>query len=147
MSTNYYLRNRKEYIYHREEMNKRNQVINVFLNQLKEWNAAEENIYDVQFRIESLTNVGYEEIHIGKRSGGWKPLFEKQPQFKSVKELKDFYAKNEDVYEIVDEYGTVHTWEELKNELIDWPGEKENGDRSDNYRDAEGYVWAEYQFS
>ncbi|MCM3274197.1 hypothetical protein [Paenibacillus elgii] len=148
MSTNYYLRNQEEYSNHKTIMEERNRMIEQIMKQLQEWNTAEDDLYDIKFRIENVANVGYEEFHIGKRSRGWKPLFEKQKgMFTSVKELKEFYVANANKYEIVDEYGTVLTWDELKKELIDWNGERENGDRSDNYTDSEGYTWARYQFS
>lgn len=151
MGTNYYFRNKEEYNNRKTIMDVRNKMINNIMTTLESWNAAGENLYDIQFRIENVANVGYEEIHIGKRSSGWKPLFRKQDQYSNVDQLQEFYESNSEEYEIVDEYGAVHTWDELKNELIDWSGEREN--RSADiydlkiYKDEKGYSWADYEFS
>lgn len=149
MSTNYYLRNKEEYNNHSTIMQQRNKIIEGIMKQLEEWNIYGENLYDIQYRIENVANVGYEDIHIGKRSSGWKPLFQKQEQFSSVRELKQFYLNNSDKYEIVNEYGVIYTWEDLEEELINWNGQRENCDRSDSYKDSDGFPWVKvvlYQY-
>ena len=59
-------------------------------------------------------------IHIGKRSAGWKPLFQKTKYFSSVKEIREFYNKNEEALLIINEYDEELTFKELEKELIDW---------------------------
>lgn len=146
MSTNYYLRNKKEYEHHSKVIEQRSKIIDEFMSQLADWNN-DESLWSVRFKIEEIAHVGYEEIHIGKRSYGWKPLFQKQNQFSSFRELEQFYKSNQHIYEIIDECNRVHTWDELETELINWQGERENGDRSDNYKDNDGFTWARYEFS
>lgn len=148
MSTNYYFRNKEEY-QKQEEANKTNLAkIEKIMNQIRTIVSDEDEISSIQMKLESASYVGYELIHIGKRSGGWKPSFERQEGlYASVKEMKDFYEKNKDVYEIVNEYAVVLSWEELKEELIDWNGEKENLIGRDTYKDQDGYIWHRYEFS
>lgn len=61
------------------------------------------------------------EIHIGKRSHGWKPLFAThRDAYNSVQELIDFIKNNNDKIRIFDEYSIELSLDELKEELIDW---------------------------
>ena len=71
------------------------------------------------FELTDNPDWGYE-IHIGKRSGGWLPLFQSHPGIKSVKDI-EHYCTMPDV-KIYDEYGMELTWEQLKEELIYWNG-------------------------
>ena len=90
------------------------------------------------------------EIHIGKRSVGWEPCFEKTKYYSSVEEIREFYKENKDAITIVNEYDEELTFEELEKELINW-----NKDRKDillhddigTYRDKEGYSFIKYVFS
>lgn len=147
MSTNYYLRNKEEY----KEMEKAREKISLKIEELLktiEELVSEENMDKdkIKWSIEGNIELNCEEIHIGKRSGGWKPTFEKQDEFASVKELKSFYEKNQDKYEIVNEYGEVFDWERLVEELITWePNGKEQMENS--YKDKQGYVWHNYKYS
>lgn len=58
-------------------------------------------------------------IHIGKRSAGWKPLFEDHHAYHSVKELLELLAEHP-TWEIADEYGEIFTVDGLKEKLINW---------------------------
>lgn len=107
----------------------------------------------------TLTRIKDEltEIHIGKRSGGWKPLFEASEHFSNMEELEIFYNTNKDSLIIKSEYGYNMTWEELTEELFEWG----KGDRSsvrdaiiegymrdnDYYIDEQGYEWCKHEFS
>lgn len=96
------------------------------------------------------------EIHIGKRSCGWKPTFQVLEQFSNMKELEKFYNNNKDKLIIKSEYGNIMTWDELTKELFEW----DKGDRSsvrdaivegymgDNYYyvDEQGYEWCKHEF-
>ena len=60
-------------------------------------------------------------LHIGKRSAGWKPLFECHNElFTSVKEIKKYYDNNKEFLDIINEYNEYLTWEQLEEELINW---------------------------
>lgn len=89
-------------------------------------------------------------LHIGKRSIGWKPVFEKTDFYSSVQEIRDFYNENKNHLAIVNEYGRQLTLEELEDELIDW--NKENADVKERevwdnrYQDSEGYDFIENEF-
>jgi len=91
-------------------------------------------------------------LHIGKRSYGWAPSFEKTEFYSTIKELEDFYIKNKDSLIIIDEDENELSWNDLKNELIDW----NRGDNISipprrnttrfNYIDDQGYDWCSSEF-
>lgn len=91
-------------------------------------------------------------IHIGKRSGGWYPLFQKTKYYSSVKDIKDFYIKNEKYLSIIDEYDREYTLNELEEELFTWNADN-NAARSHMdygtmyYLDSEGYEFTKREFS
>lgn len=61
------------------------------------------------------------EIHLGKRSGGWKPLFQGHKKaYESVEELRLFLRDNTDKITIKNEYGDVFTADEFDDEFIKW---------------------------
>lgn len=63
---------------------------------------------------------GYE-VHIGKRSWGWKPLFQThEDAYHSVVEMKEFITQHSQYIRIFDEYGKEFTLEQLEEELINW---------------------------
>lgn len=94
-----------------------------------------------------------EVIHIGKRSVGWEPLFERTKYFNSVVEIKEYFYNNQHNLLIKDEYGNLLSFDELETELINW--NKDNAliqkhchDSSDDfYSDSEGYAFANFEFS
>lgn len=146
MSTNFYFRNKEEYAKHNEVNNKVLAKIANIIDEIRTIVDDEDEVRSIQWKLETAAYVGYEQIHIGKRSIGWKPSFECQEGlFRSVREMKDFYEKNDDKYEILSEYGVVLSWDELKEELLDWNGEREN--MHDAYKDEDGYIWHRYEFS
>lgn len=58
-------------------------------------------------------------VHIGKRSNGWKPLFQTHPNaYLSVEEMLGFLGDCAE--DILDEYGESYTVDELKQELVDF---------------------------
>lgn len=79
--------------------------------------------FDGEYKIVDDPYLGYE-IHIGKRSAGWRPLFESHAKaYNSVAEMTEFIIKNPGIH-IFDEYGKPLSIAQLKEELIDW-GEKQ----------------------
>lgn len=72
-----------------------------------------------EYEIVDEPYLGYE-IHIGKRSCGWKPLFQAHKNaYASVSEMMRFIMEHPEV-QIFDEYGDSLSIEQLKEELIDW---------------------------
>lgn len=99
-------------------------------------------------------------LHIGKRSGGRKPTFQKNNYWSSVEEIIDFYENNKESVTIVDEYDTELSIDELKENLIDWnkgnpkaltPLDKDSGIndywRKNYYKDKDGYIFTTDNFS
>ncbi|HEY5562731.1 MAG TPA: hypothetical protein VIK72_13425 [Clostridiaceae bacterium] len=96
-------------------------------------------------------------IHIGKTSCGWKPLFESQSYFKSMDELEAFYQQHKETIIVEDEYETEYTWEGLKERLFNWnptgkscvkDANKEEYNYHDSYYvDNTGYEWTKSEFS
>lgn len=79
-----------------------------------------EKYFPFEYEIVDSPYFGYE-IHIGKRSAGWNPLFQNHDKaYKSVAEMKDFIKENANDIRIFDEYEREFTLEELQDELIDW---------------------------
>nr|DAD82889.1 MAG TPA: hypothetical protein [Siphoviridae sp. ctXZx16] len=84
-----------------------------------------EKYFPDEYRIVDKPYWGYE-IHIGKRSYGWCPIFERHNKaYKSVKEMIEFLSRYHDVIGIYDEYGTEISIKELQEELIDWKEHQE----------------------
>ena len=71
------------------------------------------------FELTDTPDWGYL-IHIGKRSCGWLPLFQSHRGIKSVNDIEEWCKLPE--VTILDEYDTVMTWEQLKEEFIYWNG-------------------------
>lgn len=89
-----------------------------------------------------------DEIHIGKNSGGWRPLFEKTEQYSSIKELVQFYEDNKDKLIIMDEYSSEITLEELKDILFIKQGKLHESELCfKTYLDEEGYQFGVGEFS
>lgn len=146
MGTNFYLRNKEEFSNSQEKNKEIELKINEIVQQIQAIIDEEECVRRIQNELEEYAQVGYEKIHIGKRSFGWKPSFEKQEYFSSVRELKQFYHHNKDTYDIVDESGRIYDWAGLEAELIlSNPDGKEHDE--DSYKDRDGYIWHEYPFS
>lgn len=79
-----------------------------------------EQYFSGEYELVDDPYFGYE-IHIGKRSMGWHPLFQcHNKAYKSVEEMKQFITNNYDLLKIYDEYGKYFTLNELQEELIDW---------------------------
>ena len=79
-----------------------------------------EKYFPCEYELTDSPYFGYQ-IHIGKRSMGWKPLFESHPlAYNSVSELIEFIQNHQKDIKIYDEYAVEFTLEGLKGELIDW---------------------------
>ena len=95
--------------------------------------------FDGEYEIVDDPYLGYE-IHIGKRSAGWKPLFEAHDNaYTSVSEMLNFIMNHPEIH-IFDEYGESLSIVQLTEELIDWA---ENQDkRMIHYDDYIGEIWS-----
>lgn len=77
-----------------------------------------------EYKIVEDPYLGYE-IHIGKRSVGWRPLFEAHENaYKSVSEMMTFIMEHPEVH-LFDEYGDSLSITQLKDELVDWADHQE----------------------
>lgn len=90
------------------------------------------------------------EIHIGKRSAGWRPSFEKTEYYSSVQGIRDFYKENKEELAIVSEYGETLSFEDLEEELINWNKDNKEAWGHDHtthtYSDSEGYDFFRGEF-
>lgn len=77
-----------------------------------------------EYEIVEEPYLGYE-IHIGKRSCGWKPLFQEHKNaYTSVYEMMQFIREHPEI-QIFDEYGDSFSIDQLKEELVDWAERQE----------------------
>lgn len=78
-----------------------------------------------EYTVTDSPYFGYE-IHIGKRSCGWKPLFQEHKNaYSSVKEMLGFFLLNKNDIRIFDEYESELNIDELEEELITWEEKQE----------------------
>lgn len=96
---------------------------------------------------------GLEISHIGKSSCGWQFTFQATGFYRSYEELINFYEKNKDELDIVDEYGrkiSIEKFKDLveskKDDESQYEIEKDSG-YSNIYLDKEGYIFSEWYFS
>lgn len=95
--------------------------------------------FDGEYEIVDDPYLGYE-IHIGKRSAGWCPLFKSHGKaYDSVSEMMEFIMNHPEIH-IFDEYGESLSIAQLKEELIDWAENQEK--RMIHYDDYIGEIQA-----
>ncbi|MEX0595869.1 MAG: hypothetical protein WD512_05145, partial [Candidatus Paceibacterota bacterium] len=134
MSTNYYCRNKKEYLESLIQDEWLDGIIKNAIDQLEVLDLRRWVIDSVIDKIkdeynEQTDNHKYEEFHIGKRSSGQFKL-EVQPNYKpNLKSLFVWLDAFKDEYEIADEYGEIMTVEELRQIILDC----EHGEKWLNY--------------
>lgn len=76
--------------------------------------------YADEWSLVDVPCFGYA-VHIGKRSDGWKPLFQTHHRaYRSVDGMLEFLHREEGKYKIYDEYNRELNIEELVFELVDW---------------------------
>lgn len=84
-----------------------------------------EKHFSNEYTVTDSPYFGYE-IHIGKRSCGWKPLFQEHKNaYSSVKEMLGFFLVNKNDILIFDEYERELDINELAEELIAWEEKQE----------------------
>lgn len=73
-----------------------------------------------EYELTDTPEFGYE-VHLGKRSLGWKPLFQTHEYaYHSVKEMLNFLREHNNQIKIYDEYDTYMDVKQLEEELINW---------------------------
>lgn len=80
--------------------------------------------FDGEYEIVDDPYLGYE-IHIGKRSAGWKPLFEEHKNaYNSVSKMLEFITTHPEIH-IFNEYGESLSITQLIEELVNWAENQE----------------------
>lgn len=83
--------------------------------------------YAEEWTLVDVPYFGYE-VHLGKRSSGWKPLFQTHNRaYRSVKEMLEFLRREKGKYRLYDEFGRELSIEELIAELVDWGDKQKQG--------------------
>lgn len=83
-----------------------------------------EKYFPCEYEIVDTPYFGYE-VHIGKKSFGWMPLFQEHKNaYDSVEGMKEFIKKHQKSIRIFNEYNDEFTLEQLEEELINW-GERQ----------------------
>lgn len=78
------------------------------------------NEWEPEYELVDEPDFGYL-IHLGKRSCGWKPLFQSHINaYSSVNGMLEFFKNHGNDFEIYDEYNKKMTLDQLKEELVDW---------------------------
>lgn len=107
------------------------------------------------YKIVDRPDFGYE-IHIGKTSAGWVPLFMEHHQIKSIRDYKRLYNLFPDSA-IYDENGDKYTWPEFTERVLqfnngtkDVKDIKEFDEENFDYiyhKDLDGYQFSRWEFS
>lgn len=154
MSTNFYFENVKS----KQEVDEFNEEledeVKLFANKLTELGCDDDEVSsicsDALWKFERTSK----QIHIGKRSMGWKPLFQAQEEYDSIHEMKKWYESNKDKWRIVDEYDNCYCWEQLLEELIYWNRDNDSAQSHlkfdgeyGNYYIKDGVEWTDGEFS
>ncbi len=154
MGTNYYFENKKSIEESRQYNEGLEELISTFKTKLIEYGCDKDRLLDKLDDIRYSNGKMSKEIHIGKRSAGWKPLFEIQKEYHGVSGMKKWYEQNKEDWNIVNEYGEQLTWDNLEKELIKWSGEKSHIEFMNNnylhsrgYSIIDGFEWCEGEFS
>ncbi len=92
-----------------------------------------------------LAEIEYPKLHICKLSVGWRPLFQVTKFYSNVEELKEFYNKNKDRIDIIDEYGEKQDIEELFKTIA--IKSKDINIHMEADEDQQGYEWRTGNFS
>lgn len=84
--------------------------------------------YSDEWMLVDVPYFGYS-IHLGKRSDGWKPLFQTHNRaYRSVNDMLAFLQREQGKYRIFDEFQRELDMEALVTELVKW------GERQKSYR-------------
>lgn len=105
-------------------------------------------------QIQTFHTYDVDEIHLFKISSGWKPLFQTNENWSSVKELEDYYNKHKNILVFVDEYDEEQDFnkilEDVKNRYKDKNNQshiKESTTYFPIFTDKEGYEFTNLEFS
>ena len=105
-------------------------------------------------QIQTFHTYDVDEIHLFKISSGWKPLFQTNENWSSVKELEDYYSKHKNILVFVDEYDEEQDFnkilKDVKNRYKDKNSQshiKESTTYFPIFTDKEGYEFTNIEFS
>ena len=105
-------------------------------------------------KVQSFHTYEVDEIHLFKISSGWKPLFQTNENWSSVKELEDYYSKHKNILVFVDEYDEEQDFnkilKDVKNRYKDKNNQshiKESTTYFPIFTDKEGYEFTNIEFS
>ena len=126
-------------------------TVNEFISkQVKCLNCGGEKVStNYYFRTDGEGAFKYErnDIHIGKRSVGWEPLFQVTKFYSDFKSLVEFYSEESEHLTIVDEYGQKLNWVQLSDRLLSWGTDDEvRKNNKIDHRDKFGYAWVNSEF-
>lgn len=136
MGTNYYFRKKQAQLDYEFTLEKIGDIIQEIKNRITD---SEHTISTIKYYLEddAYDTLTENDIHIGKKSAGWKPLLKRNDElYTNVEELKQYYLDNEDSLIIVDEYDVEMSLDELSDKLL-YKGE----DIVLGTVDADGYRW------
>ena len=107
-----------------------------------------ESFYDFDDDHTFFSPIGHSDydIHVGKLSGGWKPLMQANKYFQSVEALKQWYEQNKDEYDFINEYDEINSLDEYIAEIARRNSDVERKDHPGIHR-ADGYDWEYTKFS
>lgn len=105
-------------------------------------------------QIQTFHTFEVPEIHIFKTSMGWKPLFQSNENWSSVKELKEYYNKYKDVLVFIDEYDEEKDFNQMMKDVETKAKDSKNKSHIPGstsyfkvYIDDEGYEFTDIEFS
>lgn len=97
-----------------------------------------EKYFPIEYEVTNKPFFRYE-IHLNKRSCGWKILYQAHSKaWNSVEEMLDFIRKHNNKVKIFDEYEKEYTLEEYIKEVVEW--DKDYKKEEIYYDDTVGYI-------
>ena len=97
-----------------------------------------EKYFPEEYNLTDVPYFGYE-IHLNKRSSGWKILYQAHPKvWNSVEEMLNFINRHKRKVKIFDEYGNTYSLDQYIEEVVKW--DKQYKKEEIYYDDNIGYI-------
>lgn len=107
--------------------------------------------YNADSDMEDVTLTMQFKIHICNTSYGWKPLFEANSYYNSLKSLQNFYNQNKQYLDCINEYNEYKDFNKLVTELKKMYKDKNRSSHIDCgmpiFKDEDGYEFTNMSFS